>query len=164
MNPHCTVCHHPQREAIDMALLVGVPVRDVASRAVPRLSKSAVQRHKAHIATTLTHAHAAAEALRADDLLAQVRDLQSRALTILERAEEAGDLRTALQAIREARGNLELLARMLGELQEGTEVNVLVAPEWVAVRQVVVEALGPYPAARQAVVTALEAMDHDHGP
>jgi hypothetical protein len=48
--------------------------------------------------------------------------LQNRALSILDRADESGDLRTALSAIREARSNLELLAKLLGELQpEGSQ-------------------------------------------
>ena len=46
------------------------------------------------------------------------RDLQERALTTLVRAEEAEELNVALQAIRQARGNLELLAKLLDELDE----------------------------------------------
>ena len=46
------------------------------------------------------------------------RDLQERALTTLVRAEEAEELIVALQAIRQARGNLELLAKLLDELDE----------------------------------------------
>ena len=42
------------------------------------------------------------EVAQADDLLEQVRHLQAHALDILERAEEAGDLRTALAAISQA--------------------------------------------------------------
>lgn len=97
----------------------------------------------------------------ADDLLGQVRALQGRALTILDKAEAAGDLRTALTAIREARGNLELLARLLGELQEGATVNVLVSPAWLQVRTVIVQALADHPAAQQAVLTALSASGVD---
>ena len=40
------------------------------------------------------------------------------ALSILVQAEAAGDLRTALGAVREARGNLELLAKMLGLMND----------------------------------------------
>lgn len=46
------------------------------------------------------------------------RDLQERALTTLVKAEEAEDLDVALRAIREARGNLELLAKLLDEINE----------------------------------------------
>ena len=46
----------------------------------------------------------------------------------------SGDLRTALAAIRERRGTIELLARVTGELQETTQVNVLVSPEYLELR------------------------------
>ena len=60
-----------------------------------------------------------------DSLLNQVRSLQGKALAILVQAEAAGGLRTALGAVREARGNLELLAKMLGLMNDkGHEVDV----------------------------------------
>ena len=74
-----------------------------------------------------------------------------RAAELRDQAEAAGDLRTALAAIREARGNLELLARLLGELQEQQVVNILISPQWVTVRAAIVAALAPYPEARLAV-------------
>ena len=43
------------------------------------------------------------------------RALQTRAMGILEQAERTGDLRTALAAIGQARGVLELQARVTGE-------------------------------------------------
>lgn len=57
----------------------------------------------------------AEEAAQADDLLAQVRDLHSRTLTILEASELTPEHKTALAAIREARSNLELLGEITKE-------------------------------------------------
>ena len=45
-----------------------------------------------------------------------MRDLQERALATLEEAEEAEELNAALRAIREAKGNLELMTKPLNEL------------------------------------------------
>jgi hypothetical protein len=95
-------------------------------------------------------AEKAAEVAQADDLLGQVRDLQARTLAILEAAEETRQHRTALSAIREARSNLELLAKLLGKLDERPVTNVLVSAEWVSVRTAMMEALGPYPQAQMA--------------
>ena len=123
-----------------------------------RVSKDALSRHKAnHLPATLVKAQEAQEVAQADDLLEEVRSLQGRALGILDKAEDAGDLRTALGAIREARGNLELLAKLLGELDERT-VNVLITPEWLQLRAVVVGALEPHLEARRAVLRAIEAV------
>lgn len=118
----------------------------------------ALERHKAnHLPAALVQAQAAADVARADTLLDQVRDLRRRALAILQQAEQGHDLRAALLAIREARGNLELLAKLLGELKDqAPAVNVLIAsPEWLDFRERLLDALEPYDDARVAVVEAL---------
>jgi hypothetical protein len=157
MPRRCTVCDHPQRHNIDETLVTGAPYRSVAKRF--ELSESAVYRHKAeHLPAHLLKASEAEELARAGDLLEQVRHLQTHALDILERAEETGDLRTALAAISQARGNLELLGKLAGELDERTLVNLNVSPEWLELRAVIVGALEPHPAAHRAVLRALESM------
>ena len=151
----CTVCAHEARTEIDRALVAGETFRHIAARF--DTSTGALQRHKAdHLPVKLAKAQEAQEVAQADDLLSQVRDLQIRALAILDKAEEAGELRTALFAIREARGNLELLAKLLGELDDRPQVNVLVSPEWLELRAVIVGALETHPEARGAVLRALE--------
>jgi hypothetical protein len=156
----CTICEHPDREAIDRSL-----VGDASNLSVSSLfgvSESAVRRHKAnHLPAKLVMAQAAEEVAQADDLLQQVRDLQGRVLAILGKAEAAGDLRTALGAIREARGNLELLAKLLGELDERPVVNLNVSPEWLELRAAIVGALESHPAAHTAVLRALESVGND---
>jgi hypothetical protein len=115
----------------------------------------AVYRHsRGHLPATLAKSPDAREVARADNLLVQVRDLQDKALHILERAEAAGDLRAATSAIREARGCLELLGKLAGELQE-TTVNIVVAPQWLALRGRILVALAPFAEARVAVSRAL---------
>src|SRR5918999_5791955 len=99
----CNVCTHPEREAIDEALVGGVAFPALVAEY--RVSKDSLSRHKAnHLPAKLVMAQAAEEVAQADTLLDQVRGLQRRALEILDKAEEAGELRTALAAIREARG------------------------------------------------------------
>jgi hypothetical protein len=158
MPRRCTVCDHPQRHGINEALVTGAPYRSVAKRF--RLSDSAVYRHKTeHLPAHLLKAREVEETARADDLLAQVMNLQVHALDILERAEETGDLRTALAAISQARGNLELLGKLAGELDERPVVNLNVSPQWLELRAVIVGALEPHPAAHTAVLRALESAD-----
>jgi len=80
----------------------------------------------------LVKAQDALEATTATDLLGQVRTLQERTLSILEQAEDRGKLQIALQAIREARGNLELQAKMVTaaiqlEMQRGEPRRLTIA-------------------------------------
>ncbi len=155
----CTVCALPadERQAIDTALIAGEPVRAVASRYVT-IGRMAVQRHKdEHLSQTLAKAHDAEEVAQADDLLQQVRQLRGKAVSLLLKAEAAGDYRTALAGIREARACLELLLEVEGEINRQPVVNILVSDEWLRLRAVIVGALGSYPEARQAVLGVLSA-------
>ena len=154
----CTICEHSEKETIDRALVGGASNRSLAS--LHDVSEAAVRRHKTnHLPAKLVMAEKAAEVAEAGDLLAQVRDLQARTLAILEGAESTKQHRTALSAIREARSNLELLAKLLGELDERPVVNLNVSPEWLELRAVIVGALEPHSEARGAVLTAIEESD-----
>ena len=156
MPRRCSVCTHPDRENIDEALVGATAISAIAAK-YRDISEDALGRHKAnHLPAKLIMAEKAKEVAQADSLLEQVRDLQGRALAILDQAEMSGDLRTALGAIREARGNLELLAKLLGELDDRPQVNVLISPEWLELRAVIVGALEPYTDARGAVLRAIE--------
>jgi len=117
MPRRCTICSHKERDAIDKAILSGEPLRNISERV--SVSATSLHRHKSeHIPIELTKAKEARQISSADDLLRQVQALHAKAMAILNTAEKSGDLRTALAAVREARGNLELLARLLGELRE----------------------------------------------
>ncbi len=112
----CKSCCHPDREAIDQAILRGEPQRRIASR--HGLSPSSVRRHRAHIAAVIAKAHEAHEVAHGDDLLGQLQDLMGHALKILTDAESEGRSSTALSAIRECRATLELSAKVTGQLFE----------------------------------------------
>jgi hypothetical protein len=151
----CTVCSHDEAHAINVGLVAREPYRNIAKRY--GLSVASLQRHaQEHIPKILVEATKAVERADADDLLGQVESLQARTLAILEASEETGELRTALGAIREARGNLELLAKLLGELDERPQVNILIAPE---VQAVILQALDPHPDARHDVADALASLE-----
>ncbi len=53
-----------------------------------------------------------------DDLLSQLLHLHERASAILTRAEDSGDLRAAIAAIREVRGCLEFGSKLTGQIAE----------------------------------------------
>lgn len=154
----CTICTHPQREAIDRALAAGTE-SNVAIAAKFGVTERSLRRHaETHLPKALVKAQEAREVAQADDLLAQVKRLQIVTMNILRIAYDAQDLRTALQAVGQARQNLELVGRIVGELEaERVQVAVLVqSPDWQRVRGMILDALAPYPDARLAVVEALK--------
>jgi hypothetical protein len=153
----CTVCKHENLEAVNQALLNGVSLRDIAGQF--GLSRSALQRHKdEHIPAAMARAKEASDIAQADGLVAELRNIQRTALSILEQSYDSGDHKSALTAIRVARENIELLGKLLGELQSQPQTNILItSPDWLQLRAAVIGALGPYPEARQAVLEAINA-------
>ena len=116
----CPICDHEDLDEINAALASNERIRTIAERWSVR--KTALMRHRnEHLpfsAIEAKDAEEAKEAAPADDLLDQVRDLQERALATLEEAEEAEELNAALRAIKEVKGNLELMTQPLNELDE----------------------------------------------
>ncbi len=108
-----------------------------------------------HLPASLVKAQEAKEAADADALLARVVDYQNRAIAILEKAEAVDDFRSAISALREARGCTELLAKLAGQLRDAPTINLVLSAEWQAVQANVLTALDPYPEARLAVAHAL---------
>jgi len=212
----CTICTHPECEAINRALLAGEPFRYVSVRF--GTSPAALVRHKAdHIPAHLAKAEEAKEAAQADSLTADLKRIMARINLLFDacdrwlrdpanpeqydigpRAEEVSVVylepigedkvirrkarlsallpkiesqgRTVerveikqtdpreliLKTSQQLAGQLELLAKLLGELKDGATVNVAILPEWNALRATILTALLPYPQTRAAVADALQ--------
>ena len=109
----CAICTHPKRAEINEALVGAEPSRRVASRF--GVGKSAIYRHQQeHLPAALSLATKAKEAVEGDALLDKVGRLEAEAQRIGKLAEDAGDLRTAMAGVRELRGIVELLAKLIG--------------------------------------------------
>jgi hypothetical protein len=123
MPRRCSVCDHDELADINSALASNEPLRTIADRW--SVSKTALIRHRnEHLpASSLLEAKEAEETSSADDLLNQVRELHERALSTLNRGEEAEELDAAIRAIREAKGDVEHSAKLLEELDEGPQAN-----------------------------------------
>ncbi len=157
MGRTCTVCNHKDLEEINKLLLSGEPYRTIADQY--DLSKTALIRHKeSHISELLsksTDLKAEVESIQGNQTLSEVRALKARALEILAEAQGAGDLKTALMGIREARSWIELCMKAEGQIKEGPQITIINNPEWVELRTLIIGALEPYPLAREAVVYAI---------
>lgn len=123
MPPQCKVCSHESQAEIDRLLLAGTSLRTIAQQ--HGTSATALHRHKKHIAKVLVVAHEAAVIVKADTLLDQVKNLLSQAERLTQRAEQAGNLDTALRGIAQVRGVLELLGEVSGQLAgKGTNIAI----------------------------------------
>lgn len=155
----CTVCSHAERGEID-ATLAGEtsPNRRIATRY--GLSEAAIRRHRRdHLSSGMVHAAEQEDIRTAIDVHRQLRDINAAVREVLEQAQKDHDGELALKASDRILKQLELQAKLLGELQDGNVVNVIVAPQWIELRAVILAALHPYPDAAQAVAGRLQMLE-----
>ncbi len=143
----CRACASDQQDAINRDLAREVPYRTLEKRY--GITKSALFHHKQnHLSPALVALHKAdqAEGL-ARPILDELRELTEHANAIRDAARRSKNASQALSAIREARQNLELRARITGELDERPQVtvNLQTTQEWIAIRTTIFEVLEPFP-------------------
>ncbi len=151
----CTICQHPQMTKIDESLINLQSLRDIAGRF--QVSSSTLDRHKSNcLFAVLAKSKESREVANGDKLIAELKHINSESLTILREVREAANHDLALKAIARIEKQIELKAKLLGELNEAPTINVTtISIE--KMQAVIVTALKPFPHARVAVVEALEA-------
>lgn len=166
----CSVCTRADRAAIDQALLdAGTSYRAVAERF--GISPPAMFRHrKDHLAKGIAansatdgHRDASPAAPNDDrreqvaiDALQQLRAINAACLEVLRKARADGQSLILLRAVDRIARQIDLQAKLLGQIEESAVINVAILSEWHAIRQLVIDALRPHPEARQAVAVALK--------
>jgi hypothetical protein len=120
----CTICPREARSEIESAIVVGEPIRRIA--AAHGVSEAALRRHRdRHLVPALGRAIEEERIdVDADRLTAWAASLQRKTLTLLAKAEAAGDLTNARGFVAEARKNLELLGRVAGVLDASPQVAI----------------------------------------
>lgn len=108
----CSVCSNDRRAEIDAALVSGQSSLRTLAVAYS-LSPSALQRHRLdHISRALLVAKKDSDLSAGRALVNHLHLLHTRVSAVLDRAEQAGDLRTAVSAARELRGLLAFAANL----------------------------------------------------
>jgi uncharacterized membrane protein YccC len=160
----CTVCTHDERRAINAALVGREPYRNIAKR-FGGFSPAALTRHTKNCMPRIVEAGLDAmdqrerkEAEEALDTVRQLRAINHVCFSILNEARTIGAPATALQAIDRIHRQIELQAKLIGDLQqEGTTTNyVFISP---AVTEIIARALAPYPEAGYAVSDVLKELE-----
>jgi hypothetical protein len=74
--------------------------------------------------------------------------------------EEAGDGNMLARISGQLHRNMEIVGKLLGDLNTGTTINnILIQPQYIELRIGLVNALAPYPEARQAVAAVLHTIE-----
>ncbi len=142
----CLICTHKDRAAIDRALVSGRSLRDLS--ALFRVSEDSLARHRdAHIPKAVAKAQEEADIAHGLDVVKQLRTINGVTMQILGEARQRKDPDVALKAIDRIQRQIELQAKLLGDLDERPVINVLISPEWLRLRATIIAALGSYPEA-----------------
>ena len=130
----CRICASPQREEIDSTIIAGLSLGKIAKQF--GLSQAGIARHKTnHLLKAMSAAlerRQQRDDEHADELLDELRSLNTKALDILDAAVKSKSPMIALSAIRESRATLVEVAKLTGKLQSGVnvQVNFFQTPAW----------------------------------
>src|SRR5215471_20853148 len=116
----CSICTHPQVREISRDLLAGVTYKSIAET-YHVLPASLTWHRQRHVSAGLQRLAKAERSLlqdaeRTEPVLLQMRKLHDRCLRILKEAEDTKNVAVLRWAFRECRENLQLLAKLSGEL------------------------------------------------
>jgi hypothetical protein len=159
------------RDRIEYELACGKSVKAIALKF--NLHEDALYRHRKNLPPQLKAAHLGRllapkvdlEKLRtteSEGLLQSLAQQRARILIMQDRAIEDGNAQAVATLAAGVHKNLELVGRYLGEMQAHstqTTISVLVSPEYLQLRNALIRALQPYPAARAAVAATLHEME-----
>jgi CRISPR/Cas system CMR subunit Cmr4 (Cas7 group RAMP superfamily) len=123
MPRRCSVCIHPDRQQIDQAIVSGNSYRTVAQQFT--ISRDAVVRHRRHLSVAASRPLGSDEICPSETLLGQLEELRSEAQRLKQKAEQDGDYRAALAAVRELCRIVELVAKLCGQIDSRTETKIL---------------------------------------
>lgn len=112
MSRYCRACFHPDRAAIDAALVEhAAGYARLAARF--GLSYGGIRRHERdHLARGFQDAQELHAMIDTEALVAKLEELDGAVHRVLSRGESSGDDRLVLLAVKEGRGNVETLARI----------------------------------------------------
>src|SRR5215470_818396 len=160
----CTICNHPARPQIDLAIATGLSKRAVAERF--GVSRDAVWRHaQAHLSAEMRAALATKLLQREGDTLRilleegagvteALKAIRGPLFCLFLAAVDTGDTKAAAALSGRLHENLALIAKLTGELvpHAGTTItNVFLSPDFQRLRAELIRVLARYPEARAEV-------------
>ncbi|MCH8093496.1 MAG: hypothetical protein IH953_02780 [Chloroflexi bacterium] len=150
----CSICSHSDQQAIDRALALREVTQAKVSREL-KISRTSVHRHfHNHLLPMLgdlLRRHRDAEGL---DILSELQGLY---VDLRERYDAIDDRGLVPSYHGQLRKDLELLARITGELESAKlQIDITQTQQFIEVNQVILDSLQPFPEARLAVAAALK--------
>jgi hypothetical protein len=127
----CTVCHHPERQAIDCALLTDNDTYAALSQQYGP-SISALFRHKKHLQEKIRQTEKRLENSLRQETLFRYNDFLESTRQIVRTASADGDTRQVLRAVREGTRILNFITKLEVQFDPDTVYRLLASPQWVS--------------------------------
>lgn len=155
MTRTCTVCNNKDVDEINRLLISGESYRSIAKQF--EASESAVYRHnESHIPDLLLKSNDLQVVVSANSLTSQIEEIRGKIKSLLQQAIETDNLRDAHNFVGDTLRQIELEGKILGQIQDQPTINILINPEWIELKTLIVTALKPYPEALEAVRNAIQ--------
>jgi hypothetical protein len=167
---------HPQRARIELEIAMGKSLRRIARKF--HVHVDAVWRHKRKLPPQLKAA-LAGHTLRpgidleklgieeSEGLLQNLAYQRAKLLLVQDLAVENHEPGIVAQLSAQIHRNLQLVGQFLGafaEHQLTANISILIQPEYLRLRQVLVQSLQPFPDAKRTVATALHKLEAEMAP
>ena len=150
----CSICKHKKRAQIEAAIAEGESLRTIADRYAT--SKTTLIRHKENC-------------IKPAIQLVQTAQVIKTGVSSLERLDRAAELVDGLvwqehqdpdlliKALAELRRQVELRAKLTGELDQHPQVNIQQTPDWHEMRAAFLDALADLPEAKGRILRLMGA-------
>lgn len=155
--PACPICAHAKRAEIEAAIASGEVRSKVARRFL--VDAAALKEH-ANCAKPLDNG-VTIRAPAGEDTKARFERLARMVEEQLTKACADDEARWSAKAqmFTAAKGCLELLAKLTGEIGPERELVIIESPRWKRIEQAIAKALAPHPVAAKAVASALAELE-----
>ena len=125
----CTICNHPERRAIDLALLNRTAT--LAQLSVQHhLSTSALHRHKQHLLKKMARAQNRFQDLLREGYLLTLNKFLDMVHRAADTAHAEGNSRLLLQAVRQGTNIMKFMVKLDSSLPADTVHRLLASPQW----------------------------------
>jgi hypothetical protein len=125
----CTICQHPQRQAIDQALIAGSATLAALGQQY-NLSTSALHRHKAHLQAKVNRAKDQLQENLRQGCLFWLSQALEMSMQIAQAAQAEGNVRVVLQAIRQGTSLIRIILKQDLHLDDRVIYEILASPQW----------------------------------
>lgn len=144
MARHCSICIHDKRAEIELSVTNGKSYRDIALQF--SVGVMSIQRHMSeHIKQAVKVQQEAKEISKKIDVMKQLLELNAVARSVMTRNYADRKDALVLAAIDRIQKQLELAAKLQGDLDESTKIDISLHPDFQMVQQRILSALDKCP-------------------